>query len=259
MVRSATGGKREIRVSVSWDYSDRAHTYDKRADYSVDAVVAAVKAMGLTRGSRVADIGAGTGKLSKILLEFGLDVLAVEPNANMRQYGVANTAGRSIAWSNGTGEETGIQDSSVSACFFGSSFNVLRQDDALQEVSRITTPSGWFGCMWNHRDLDDPLQSRIEQTILSVLPSYDYGTRRQDPTQVLRGSNLFGGVVKIESRFEVEMTRSDVVDAWRSHETLSRQAGNRFNELVGRIEGLIDTTTVSVPYFTRIWIAQLSE
>jgi len=69
----------------------------------------------------------------------------------MRAIGIENTNGKSVTWSVGTGEATGLPASSVYAAFFGSSFNVVDQSLALSEVSRILLPKGWFVCMWNHR------------------------------------------------------------------------------------------------------------
>ena len=110
--------------------------------------------MGCAPGKPVADIGAGTGKLTKELLKQGLTVKSVEPNAAMRAIGIQNTKGQSVTWSVGTGEETGLPTCSVYSAFFGSSFNVVNQSRALVEVTRILVPNGWFACMWNHRDLN---------------------------------------------------------------------------------------------------------
>ena len=48
---------------------------------------------------------------------------------------------------------------------FGSSFNVCDRQKALIESKRILVHRGWFACMWNHRDLEDPLQKEIESII----------------------------------------------------------------------------------------------
>ena len=127
-------------VQVNWDYTEHASHYDKRADYSYEAITDLVSAMGCAPGKPVADIGAGTGKLTKELLKQGLTVKSVEPNAAMRAIGMQNTKGESVTWSVGTGEETGLPASSVYSAFFGSSFNVVNQSRALEEVTRILVP-----------------------------------------------------------------------------------------------------------------------
>jgi len=241
---------------TDWDYSALAAHYDSRADYAPDAIDSAISAMGLSRGDTVADVGAGTGKLARPLAQRGLVVQAVEPNAEMRTRGIRNTGGLSISWREGTGEETGLGDRSVRAVSFGSSFNVVAQEATLAECRRIVGPRGWFCCMWNHRDLDDPLQARIEAIIRRSIPCYQYGTRREDPTRVLADSRLFEDVQPFSSNFAVTMTRDAVIDAWRSHGTLARQAGPAFGGIVEAITAEVKTDAVAVPYTTRGWYAR---
>ena len=145
-------------TTVKWNYTDRAEHYDKRADYSTKAVATLLQKIGAVPTKPVADIGAGTGKLTKLLALNGLTVRAVEPNDAMMAIGVKNTEGMSVTWTKGTGEKTDLPGSSVHAAFFGSSFNVLDQKATLSEVARILVPDGYFACMWNHRDLNDHLQ-----------------------------------------------------------------------------------------------------
>ena len=187
-----------------------------------------------------------------MLLDFGLTVRAVEPNDNMRKYGIENTKSGSIFWSEGTGENTGLNDSSVYAAFFGSSFNVVNQQMALKEVKRILVPGGWFGCMWNHRDVEDPLQKEIENIITSFIPNYDYGLRRQNPSSVISDSGLFSEVMHIEAYFG---KTTEIVDGWKSHDTLFRQSNGKFNDIIKEISNTLTADEYLVPYFTRIWFS----
>lgn len=79
-------------VTVTWDYTEHARHYDMRADYDAGTIRRMLSDMGCEPGATVANIGAGTGKLSKLLMAAGLAVEAVEPNDAMRKRGVANTA-----------------------------------------------------------------------------------------------------------------------------------------------------------------------
>ena len=80
----------------------------------------------------MADIGAGTAKLTKLLCENNLIVSAVEPNQKMRFYGERNTKKfTNLNWSSGTGEETTLKSNSIYCMFFGSSFNTLDYKKAL--------------------------------------------------------------------------------------------------------------------------------
>jgi len=245
---------------VSWDYTELATHYDKRADYSSDAITNLLKVIGCTPSKLVADIGAGTGKLTKELLKHGLTVSSVEPNDAMRTIGIQHTQGKSVTWSVGIGEATGLPTANFYAVFFGSSFNVVDQRLALSEISRILVPNGWFACMWNHRDLDDPIQQHIESIIKSSIPSYSYGSRREDPTNIINTSGYFSPTQSIEADFVWKMTKSDVVVAWKSHATLRRQAGSDkvFDGIIQEIANYLDKgpEVIDVPYTTRIYFAQ---
>jgi ubiquinone/menaquinone biosynthesis C-methylase UbiE len=249
--------------TVSWDYAEHAPHYDKRADYSCNAIENLLMAIGCAPSMSVADIGAGTGKLTKELLKHGLTVNSVEPNDAMRTIGIQNTKGKAVTWSVGTGEATGLRTSSVYAVFFGSSFNVVDQRLALAEASRILVPNGWFACMWNHRDLDDLIQRRIESIIKSSIATYSYGSRREDPTNIINTSGYFSATKSIEGSFVWSMPKSDVITAWKSHATLKRQAGSDsiFSAIIEEIGSYLETLPeiIDVPYTTRVYFAQKVE
>jgi ubiquinone/menaquinone biosynthesis C-methylase UbiE len=246
---------------VNWDYTEHASHYDKRADYSYDAITQLLTATGCNPQKAIAEIGAGTGKLTKELLKHGLRVRAVEPNDAMRAIGINNTQGQSVTWSVGTGEATGLPSGSAYAVFFGSSFNVVDQQVTLGEVRRVLIPHGWFGCMWNHRNLNDPVQRKIETIIQSFIPAYSYGSRREDPTAVINASGYFSPAKSIAGDFVWEMPKSDIIVAWKSHATLRRQAGSDavFDKVIAEISKYLASMpeTIDVPYTTRIYFAQL--
>ena len=111
--------------------------------------------------------------------------------------------------------------------------------------------------MWNHRDLEDNLQIQVENVIKANVTEYDYGTRRADQTEVIRQSNLFDEPVYIEGQIQHSVATDDWVNAWRSHATLARQAGEVFAKVVDEIAELVaGQSEVMVPYTTRIWAAK---
>ncbi len=245
-------------LKVTWDYTDLAASYDKRADYAREAIVSMLNTMGLTEGDVVADVGAGTAKLTKELLASGLTVHAVEPNDAMRGFGIQNTEGQKVTWYKGTGEETTLDNNKVKAVFFGSSFNVVDKAAALAEAKRVGEDGAWFACMWNHRDLDDPIQQKVEAIIKNAIDGYDYGDRRADQTEILKASGHFNEVHHAEGTIYNDISVEDYIEAWRSHGTLQRQAGDNFHQIIDEISALLaDQQTISVPYQTRIWFGQL--
>ena len=132
--------------------------------------------------------------------------------------------------------------------------------EALKETYRILEPGGWFACLWNHRDLDDPIQKEIENIIKLHIEGYGYGTRREDQTIIIKQSQFFGEVHKIEGRVLHRQALKDCVEAWRSHATLARQAGEKFDAIVDEIALLLiskQVNEITIPYTTRVWVAQL--
>jgi ubiquinone/menaquinone biosynthesis C-methylase UbiE len=93
-----------------------------------------------TEGFKTADIGAGTGNLTKMLLERGLDVTPVEPNEAMRKIGMEETKNYSVNWVAGTGDKTGLESGKYNWITFGSSFNVIDRELGLKESYRLSPP-----------------------------------------------------------------------------------------------------------------------
>lgn len=245
-------------MKTEWDYTSLAEAYLKRAEYAEDAVVRIVRTAGVKAGDPVCDVGAGVAHLTLPLAKRGLQVTAVEPNDEMRRLGGQRTnAMPNVRWHEGTGEMTGQEPGRFALVTFGSSFNVTNRSAALKETVRILRPGGWFACLWNHRDLEDPIQARIEAAIKALVPGYDYGTRREDQTEVIAASGLFGDVVQFDGRVLHRQSREDCIGAWRSHATLQRQAGKAFDAVVAAITRVVEAEgpEFDVPYTTRVWMA----
>jgi ubiquinone/menaquinone biosynthesis C-methylase UbiE len=248
-------------VKTDWNYTTLADAYLKRPNYSEAAIDAMLSIAGAEKSDKFCDVGAGVAHLTLMLAARGLNTVAVEPNDAMRSNGIKRTEKfTNVRWHEGTGEQTGQVDQVFNMATFGSSFNVCDRQQALKETARILKPRGWFACMWNHRRLNDPIQAQIEEIIRQRVPGYGYGTRREDQTAVIDASGLFGPVVHIDSRVLHEQTVDECVEAWRSHATLERQAGDAFGDVVTAIDVYLrslNTLNVEIPYSTNIWIAQL--
>jgi len=243
---------------LAWDYTRLAEAYLTRPDYSGSAIDRILDITGLTTGTRAIDLGAGAGHLTLRLAERGWDVLAMEPNPAMRERGIGRTATfANVQWIDGVMEQTGQPDAAFLACTYGSSFGVVDRLSALREAARLLDDRGWFVCVFNHRDLDDPLQREIEAFIASRLPGYDYGVRREDQTPVIASSRLFGPVVQFDTPITHVRPVEEWLEAWRSHATLQRQAGDAFPAMVDGIGDIVRSRgeVVAVPYLTRVWLA----
>ncbi len=251
-------------MKTTWDYTNLASTYRLRPQYATPAIDAIFSISGAKPGDKICDVGAGVGHLTVHHIRAGHTTVAVEPNDEMRRIGAETTqALGEVVWKEGTGESTAEPSRAFNLVTFGSSFNVCDRQLALIETHRILKEGGWFACLWNHRDLSDPIQEAVEKIIANRIPGYSYGSRREDQTEIIRKSGLFEEPVKISSIVFHEISVKDSVEAWRSHATLERQAGDKFSELIKEIEEvLLDLNsndrekTFMVPYETVAWIAK---
>jgi ubiquinone/menaquinone biosynthesis C-methylase UbiE len=246
-------------MKTAWDYTHLADAYLKRPDYADAAIDAMLAVAGVNTG-KVCDVGAGVAHLTLMLAARKFDVVAVEPNDAMRANGRRRTASfPNVSWYEGTGEETGQPAGAFDLVTFGSSFNVCDRPRALSESARILKSKGAFACMWNHRKLDDKIQSEIETIIKKFIPAYGYGTRREDQTEVIDRSGLFGPVVHLEAGVIHRQSIEECVEAWRSHATLQRQAGEQFSAVVDAIAEFLakrGEPEIEIPYSTNIWVAR---
>lgn len=137
-------------------FSDRVSNYVKFRPTYPDAVLETLqRESGLTPAAIIADIGAGTGILTRLLLENGNHVFAIEPNDAMRGAAEASLSKydgfTSVA---GTAEHTTLEDNSVDCIVVAQAFHWFEPATAKLEFARILKPSGWVALVWNTRHLD---------------------------------------------------------------------------------------------------------
>jgi SAM-dependent methyltransferase len=249
-----------------WDYSLQAEWYRFRPSYGPAAIARLVAQVGARRSGHVtADVGAGTGMLSSMLLAAGVrPIVAIEPTATMRARGIAATRGAAVAWLAATGEATALAEASVDWFTMGSSFNTTDRARCLAEAARVLRPGGWFTCLWNHRDVEhDPVQRRVEQLIRRRVPAYAPGTRREDQAPVIAASGWFDPAEVVAVEHHVERGVDDYLAAWRSvrnrYWDLGTPAGRAlFASLCDDIRAELGADArLRIPYTTRAWSARV--
>lgn len=129
---------------------------------------------GLGAGSVIADVGSGTGILTRLFLDNGNEVFAVEPNREMRVAAEADLAGRAGFHSvDGRAEATGLASSSVDFVVVGQAFHWFERGEARDEFARILEPEGWVALIWNHRLADaTPFARAYEELLLAFGTDY---------------------------------------------------------------------------------------
>jgi SAM-dependent methyltransferase len=120
-----------------------------RPDYPVEVAGWMRNALQLGPGKSVVDLGAGTGKFTKRLIETGATVIAVEPASAMRAK-LAEIASIRVLEGNATGIP--LPDASVDAIVCAQAFHWFATREALSEMHRVLKPQGILGLIWNAHD-----------------------------------------------------------------------------------------------------------
>jgi SAM-dependent methyltransferase len=109
----------------------------------------------------VLDLGAGTGKFTRLLAGRVDAVFAVDPSANM----LAQQDPDAVTTLVGTAESIPLPDASVDAVFVAQAWHWVDQATALPEVLRVLRPGGTFGLIWNTRDERVPWVLRLSNVM----------------------------------------------------------------------------------------------
>jgi ubiquinone/menaquinone biosynthesis C-methylase UbiE len=108
----------------------------------------------LSAKSTIADIAAGTGLLTEIFLARGLNVIAVEPNQQMRDACFTLTSQYpQLQCVKGTAEATGLSDHSVDLITVGQAMHWFDLPRTRSEFARVLNPGGWCAVIYNNRRL----------------------------------------------------------------------------------------------------------
>jgi SAM-dependent methyltransferase len=138
-----------------------AREYDRgRPGYPAAAVDLLCDRLDVRPQRRILDVGAGTGKLTRELVERGADVVAVEPTAGMRRELRATLPGVEVLA--GTAETLPLPDASVDAITAAQAFHWFDVDRALPELHRVLRPDGTLAVVFNRRDLTTPVQAALD-------------------------------------------------------------------------------------------------
>jgi SAM-dependent methyltransferase len=155
---AADGGVRAVFSNKAADYAA------SRPDYP-DALFAALRAHhALPPGALVVDVGAGTGLLSRGLLQQGWNVVGVEPNPAMRAAAEHFFSGHGAYRSaEGSAEALPLADASADLVAAAQAFHWFDVDAARTECLRVLKPQGAVALIWNHRVPGDALHDALDE------------------------------------------------------------------------------------------------
>jgi ubiquinone/menaquinone biosynthesis C-methylase UbiE len=122
----------------------------------------------------VADIGSGTGILTKQLLSAGFEVYAIEPNDPMRSEAERSLSVEPLFHSvKGSAESTSLPDRSMDFITSAQAFHWFDRGKAKPEFQRILRPGRWTALIWNERQVDTSTFSwKYEELLRNKAPEY---------------------------------------------------------------------------------------
>lgn len=249
------------------DFTKVAKHYHNRPAYSSMLIEKLIRCINdkNKQNLNVVEVGAGTGKLTKILAnEFGLNIVAVEPNDNMREEGIKYTKDCSnITWKKGSGEETNIESNIADWVIMASSFHWTDPKKSLPEFNRILTGGGYFTAIWNPRHIvKGSIFDEIEMEIKNIVPELDRvssGTQNVKKwEEILVSTGDFTDCFFMECDYKELWDKERYLGAWHSVNDIQAQAGEkRWKEILDMIEAKIShMQSIEIPYKIRAWTAR---
>jgi SAM-dependent methyltransferase len=174
-------------------FSNRVADYVRyRPGYPREVIDLLRAECGLRSESVIADVGSGTGILTKLFLDDGNFVYGVEPNAAMREAGEEFLAAYpkfcSVA---ATAEATTLPDGSVDGVTAGQAYHWFDPPQARAEFLRILRPGGWVAVIWNERSKNLNLFAEEYEGLLRTYGT-DYARVSETYPEATGMAELFG-------------------------------------------------------------------
>lgn len=183
------------------------------------------------------DLGAGTGKLTRVLVERYSHVIAVEPLDGMREVlERVVPAAESLA---GAAESIPVADDSADGVFAASAFHWFANDDAIREVARVLRPGGVFAVVWNETidpsPLPEPYVARTQALFEEVRQDADLEENRFDV--IARGP--FGELHEAAVEHEQRQTRDLTLSFLRSISVVAKLPPEEREALMAELGALL--------------------
>jgi SAM-dependent methyltransferase len=140
-----------INRTAATGFTRAADEYERgRPDYPAALIERLTEQLSLGPGRTIVDLGAGTGKLTRLLVPTGAKLIAVEPLEAMGEKLRAAVPEADLYL--GTAEVIPLPDVSADAVIVAQAFHWFDHPRALREIARILRPQGQLALVWNIRD-----------------------------------------------------------------------------------------------------------
>ncbi|MCL2517438.1 MAG: class I SAM-dependent methyltransferase [Oscillospiraceae bacterium] len=126
--------------------------------------------VGINKKSVIADVGSGTGILTRLLIERGNKVYAVEPNDDMRK--IAEETLSNFVSVKGEAKDTTLEANSIDFITVAQAFHWFGREEFKAECKRILKPHGKVILVWNSRDENSGLVQENDLIHMKYCPLF---------------------------------------------------------------------------------------
>jgi ubiquinone/menaquinone biosynthesis C-methylase UbiE len=238
-----------------------AEEYERgRPGWPLAAVDRARDELGLSQSSTVLDLGAGTGKLTRVLSQYFERVIAVEPLDSLRaiQEKLVPSA-ESVA---GSGESIPIEDHLVDAIFVAEAFHWFATDACVAEFVRVLRSAGGVALLFNlptgewSPAITGKAETVLEEAFTRAGPPGGPKVESGEWRKPLANSPAFGKLVTVTFDHALTLDRAGLIAHVLSISSIARMAGEDRRKLAQSLEATLPDVTFTQPLRTELHYAR---
>ncbi|WP_456027217.1 methyltransferase domain-containing protein [Pseudomonas capeferrum] len=250
-----------VHTSAQQGFSAQAVTYAQgRPDYPRQLTGWLTDALHIDAQSTVIDLGAGTGKFTRLLSTLAPTLVAVEPVEAMGAQ--LNKLLPDVRLVNGTAESIPLETAVADAVVCAQAFHWFSTEAALAEIHRVLKPDGRLGLVWNVRDESVDWVAAITDIITPYegdTPRFHTGRWREAFT----GEYFSAPEMTCFAYQHVGSPQEVIMDRFLSVSFIAALPAAEKARVTAQLQALIDThpalrgrDTVAFPYQTQAYVCQ---
>jgi len=207
------------RNGIVQHFNEIADSYDKyQPDYPEELIKIIISKVNLSVGSKLLEIGSGSGRATAQFADFGFDIVCVEPSIEMIEKAKAKLKDKNIKFITSRLEDYSAPLEYFEAIISAQAFHWVFQPLGYEICSKILKKGGYLAPFWyielfhdRDVDLDRELWAIITkyEGYVSCMPEKDYASRMESITSKIVSSGLFSKPEIIHSYLDKNYTADE--------------------------------------------------